>query len=187
MFLLLSQHLGFFRLIDPFIRSDDSRIFVRHDRTQSSRPYNHLADHFHHSSRFTSFSPPPVYYGTLYISRKSHASHFFTHKSLGTPPSRARPDDIYPLRSEPGEHGLMEKCLFRGLALLIVPVSPSSPVFVWVAARDLYYILRPSLPSLPRYFKASISRRDLSSTFCFFIKRTIYFLHSACHADFVAT
>ena len=50
--------------------------------------------------RSTSFSPPPVYHGILYISRNPHTSHFLAHTSHLVPLLPAHPDHIYPLRSQ---------------------------------------------------------------------------------------
>ena len=71
----------------PFIRSDGPRMFVRHGVTQpfmsiqsSHRPY------CHHLRRFAFFSSSPVYFGTRYISRKTHHL-IFSHTQVTWYPS----------------------------------------------------------------------------------------------------
>ena len=94
----------FFVSSTSFIRSDDPRIFVRHGRHIFTSIQPPRRPYFHHSSRFALSQLPPVYYGTPYISRKTHASHFSrTNHSVPLLPTRS--DHIYPLRSKPEECG----------------------------------------------------------------------------------
>jgi len=85
----LSQHLGFPRLIDPFIRFDDSRILVRQDRTPSSRPYNHFPD---------LISVTPV---GLFLSHPRRLLRHFVHiqktPRVSFPPHTSHLDPFFPL------------------------------------------------------------------------------------------
>jgi len=121
----LSQHLGFPRLIDPFIRFDDSRILVRQDRTPSSRPYNHFADLIS-VTPVGLFLSRPRRFTTAFCTYSENPTRLIssTPKSFG-PLLPARPNHIYPLEPKPDDCGLLRETI---LPLLVV----LQEVFLWL-------------------------------------------------------
>lgn len=172
----------------PFIRSDDSRIFLRPGlvishaptHTPSRRPY------FNRPSWFTPFRPRQFTTTfCTYSENPTHASHFLTHKS---------PDHIYPLQSKLEECGpLREKflplfgCLSRGCLWLgpIDRVCVPPVLHLWCITRGGSWTCTVFLVHL-RFSSPSVSQgRHSPSRPTFLIKWTTLF-HTFCYADFVA-
>jgi len=192
----------FFVSSTSFIQFEDPRMFVWHGchTTFMSIQPSHR-QYCHHRSRSASFSSSPVYFGTRYISRKP-TRLIFSHTQVIRYLSFPLASTIF-IHSDPKPEqcgSFREKSLSPFLVVLqgvILWLGPIDCVCVPVIAQlrcvtsggswtcTIFFVrLRLPSPSVSQG-QHSPSRLLARPSFTFYPMDDI-FLHTACHADFVA-